>query len=259
MKPEYKTTEITSYEISSDNVVNQRFFAAYEESVRYVSGHVLELGCGVGKGLELFLPKAASYTAIDKNVKLTQYLSQKYPESTFINKFIPPFAGIADQSKDTVVSQQVIEHIEDDDFFVREYARVLKEGGTGIIVTPNKAMSLTRNPWHVREYTESELRSLLEKYFDKVEMFGLFGNEKVMAYHEENRESVRKITRFDVLNLQYRLPRRLLQVPYDILNRINRNRLQQANNDLVSSVTTADYFLATPTPEALDWFCVVRK
>lgn len=259
MALDYKTTEITSYEISSDNVVNQRFFAAYEESVKYVRGDVLELGCGVGKGLELFLPVCERYTAIDKNEKLTQHLQQKYPRGKFINAFIPPFQGIEDGSKDAVVSQQVIEHIEDDDLFVREYARVLKPGGTGIIVTPNKAMSLTRNPWHVREYDENELRSLLEKHFDKVEMLGLFGNEKVMQYHEENRESVRRITRFDVLNLQYRLPRRVLQVPYDILNRLNRKRLQTANNDLVASVTTKDYFLAAPTPQALDWFCVVRK
>ncbi|MEM6299714.1 MAG: methyltransferase domain-containing protein, partial [Bacteroidota bacterium] len=107
MAIEYKTTEITSYEISSDNVVNQRFFAAYEESVKFVSGDVLELGCGVGKGLELFLPVCDSYTAIDKNEKLTRYLQAKYPESKFINKFIPPFHDIEDESVDTVVSQQV--------------------------------------------------------------------------------------------------------------------------------------------------------
>ena len=46
-----------------------------------------------------------------------------------------------------------------------------------------------------------------------------------MAYYEQNRRSVARITRFDILDLQHRLPRRLLQLPYDILNRINRRKL----------------------------------
>ncbi|MGF1534799.1 MAG: class I SAM-dependent methyltransferase [Bernardetiaceae bacterium] len=259
MKPAYKTTEITSYDISSDNVVNQRFFAAYRESVRYVSGDLLELGCGVGKGLEVFLPNCDSYTAIDKNKNITDYLQKKYPQANFINAFIPPFQGIADASMDTVISQQVIEHIEDDAAFVGEYARVMRPGAQGVIVTPNRAMSLTRNPWHVREYSAEELEALLRRYFSKVTLWGLFGSDRVMEYHEQNRHSVRRITRFDVLDLQHRLPRRLLQVPYDVLNRLNRKRLQAEAPELVRGVTDADFFLDRPTEQAFDWFCLVEK
>ena len=35
-----------------------------------------------------------------------------------------------------------------------------------------------------------------------------------------------KITRFDIFNLQYILPRWMLQIPYDILNRLNRKKLK---------------------------------
>ncbi len=64
---------------------------------------------------------------------------------------------------------------------------------------------------------------------------------KVMAYYEQNRRSVARITRFDILDLQHRLPRRLLQLPYDILNRINRRKLLKANTDLTSSIRMEDY------------------
>ena len=76
-------------------------------------------------------------------------------------------------------------------------------------------MSLTRNPWHVREYTAGELRTLLGESFAAVETLGVFGNAKAMAYYEENRRSVQRLLRFDPLDLQHRLPRRLLQLPYD--------------------------------------------
>ena len=60
------TTEITSTEITSDNPIHQRLFKAYVLAESYIKGDVLEVGCGQGRGLELLIPKAKSYTAIDK-------------------------------------------------------------------------------------------------------------------------------------------------------------------------------------------------
>ena len=45
---------------------------------------------------------------------------------------------------------------------------------------------------------------VLKNSFDNYELKGVFGNDKVMDYYNKNKESVRKITRFDILNLQYR-------------------------------------------------------
>ena len=50
-------------------------------------------------------------------------------------------------------------------------------------------MSLTRNPWHVREYRIDELRRLLSEAFSAVETHGVFGNERVMEYYEHNRRA----------------------------------------------------------------------
>ena len=52
------TTEITSEKISSDNPIHQRLYKAYIESLPFISGDVLELGCGEGRGIDLIsLPK----------------------------------------------------------------------------------------------------------------------------------------------------------------------------------------------------------
>ncbi|MDH3709015.1 MAG: SAM-dependent methyltransferase, partial [Cyclobacteriaceae bacterium] len=42
------TTEITSDSISSDNPIHQRLLTAYYLAQPYISGHLLEVGCGEG-------------------------------------------------------------------------------------------------------------------------------------------------------------------------------------------------------------------
>ena len=180
------------------------------------------------------------------------------PHVRYMQATVPPLP-FADGSFDFVISFQVIEHIRRDVDFVREVHRVLRPGGQFIVTTPNAPMSLTRNPWHVREYTADELRDLLARSFSAVEMLGVAGNDRVMAYYEQNRRSVARITRFDVLDLQHRLPRRLLQLPYDLLNRINRRRLLRDNTDLTTSIRMDDYRVGPVTADCFDLFAVARK
>ena len=153
----------------------------------------------------------------------------------------------------------MIEHIQDDKKFLQEIHRVLKPGGKAIITTPNIKMTLTRNPWHIREYTNTELKELASTIFPQVEMKGIAGNESVMNYYEENKMSVAKFTRFDIFNLQYKLPASILRIPYDILNRANRKILQNNNNSLVSDISHQDYFLNEESETNLDLFCIMTK
>ncbi|GAB4339866.1 MAG: hypothetical protein OHK0038_19170 [Flammeovirgaceae bacterium] len=255
----YRTTEIASAEEISDNVLHQRLLYPYLKAAEIAKGDVLEIGCGFGRGVQLLEHQCNSFTGIDKNQALMQELSIKFPQFRFLSMFIPPLTGLADNSFDTVITFQVIEHIEDDHLFVKEIKRVLKKGGKAIITTPNIKLSLTRNPWHVREYQTEELRTLLKNYFSHVEIKGITGNQKVMNYYEANKASVKKFTRFDIFNLQYKLPRRWLQLPYDIANRMNRKLLQKQNNQLVREVSTADYYLSDNPDVCFDFYCIVEK
>ena len=171
---------------------------------------------------------------------------------------VPPI-GFDSNSFDYVVAFQVIEHIEEDMQFAREVARVLRPEGKFIVTTPNAPMSLTRNPWHVREYNADELRNLLECNFSKVEAFGVVGNDKVMEYYAKNRRSVERIARFDIFDLQHRLPRKLLQKPYDMLNRWNRKRLLRDNAKLTTSITYSDYAIEPYREGCFDLFFVATK
>src|SRR5690606_33526142 len=177
-----------------------------------------------GRGAELLIPQVKSFTAIDKIREAIEKLAQKFPQGKFISGNLPPLP-FADNTYDVVISFQVIEHIQDDKLFLSEIHRVLKPGGVALITTPNRRMSLSRNPWHIREYLPQELLGLAQNNFREAEMKGITGNEKVMKYYEENRKSVQRIMKWDFLNLQYRLPAALLRIPYEILNRWNRNKL----------------------------------
>lgn len=251
-----QTAERVSDQDLSDNYVFQRSKLAYVKASEIVSGKVLELGSGMGYGIRIIAPGTSAYLALDKHKP--PFDPEKFSMVKFQETVFPPLP-LADNSFDFVISFQVIEHIQDDRLFLREINRVLKPGGKFIVTTPNKPMSLTRNPWHIREYTISELKDLMDVYFRQVETKGVFGNSKIMAYYEKNRAAVRKITRFDLFNLQYRLPARLLQLPYDILNRMNRKKLLKNNQSLVSDITMEDYRLEEAGAACFDLFYIATK
>lgn len=250
------TAERVSLE-KSDNFVFQRSLLAYHRAAELVDGDILEIGTGMGYGVDIIAPKATRFITVDKQLpeNILQLANVEYYEME-----VPPIE-FENSSFDSVVSFQVIEHIAKDIDFVREVSRVMRAGGKFVVSTPNAPMSLTRNPWHVREYNADELRNLLECHFSKVEAYGVVGNEKVMEYYRKNRQSVRKITRFDFLDLQHRLPRVLLQIPYDILNRLNRRALHKKNTSLTDSIVMADYSIVPYEAgmECFDLFFVATK
>lgn len=255
----YATTEITSPELTSDNPIHQRLLMPYHQVSPLLSGHLLEVGVGVGRGLEILGQNCTHYTGLDKNQPLIRQLQQSHPQHRFLAQNIPPFTGLESNAFDFVVSFQVIEHIQDDEAFVKEIHRVLKPGGQVILTTPNRKRSLSRNPWHVREYFAGELIALLRKYFPVVNPQGIAGSEKVEHYLAANRASVQKIMRWDVFNLQYRLPRWALQIPYEVLNRLNRNRLQQSDDQLVREIDHTDYTLSDDLDNCLDFYFIAQK
>ena len=249
------TAERVSRTDASDNYVFQRSILAYHYAAGLVSGDVLEIGTGMGYGIDVIAPSATSYTTIDKSCAYDASL----PDNTRFQQMEVPPIGFADESFDYVISFQVIEHIKRDKDFVKEVSRVLRKGGKFIVSTPNAPMSLTCNPWHIREYTEQQLRDLLAADFSSIEAYGVNGNNKIMQYYEQNRRSVERIMRFDILDLQHRLPRWILQIPYDVMNRLNRRRLLENNNELTRSIKMDDYTIGEISPQSFDLYYIATK
>lgn len=253
------TTEITSESIPSDNPIHQRLLKAYVVAADLVNGDLLEVGCGEGRGIDWLLPRVKSYSAIDKIAPVIEKLKAKYPVGKFYSGNIPPLSVFEDNSFDSIVSFQVIEHIENDSLFLKEIHRVLKPGGVAYLTTPNRPLSLSRNPWHIREYTAQELTDLAKQFFAIVTMKGITGNEKVMQYYERNKKSVEKLMSWDIFDLQHKLPASILRVPYEFMNRLNRNKLKDTSDELVTSIRHEDYLLSNSGNTSLDLFLIVEK
>ena len=250
-----QTAERSSGHDPSEQVIYNRCLYAYKAASEFVKGSIIELGSGEGYGIHMLAPLAQTYLAVDKFD--TDFSGHSNVE--FRKQLLPSLAGIAENTFDFAVTFQVIEHIQDDKTFISEIHRVLKPGGMLLLTTPNRPMSITRNPWHIREYTAAELAAIVGKSFSKVEVKGVFGSPVVMEYHERNKASVKRITRFDILNLQYTLPRQLLQIPYDIMNRLNRRKLMEGNTEIVNKVSLADFFLENTTDDCFDLFVIATK
>ena len=80
-----------------------------------------------------------------------------------------------DQSFDTLLSLEVLEHVPEPDKLVREFVRVLRPGGK-LLVTVPFAAPLHQLPFDFQRFTEPGIRALLERHGLVIEVLEPRGN-----------------------------------------------------------------------------------
>lgn len=255
MQALFATAERTKDFSLADNYVYQRHVFAYRHAARLLGDVVIELGCGNGYGMQLLARHCQWYTGVDKYAAAKQLSAN----SGFFKASLPNLSNIGSNSFDTVICFQVLEHIKNDGRLLAEIHRILKPGGRLLLTTPNRLMSLTRNPFHVREYTPVSMQQLVASTFTRYTIRGIKGNDNVMTYYRCNKKQVEQVTRWDVLNLQYRLPAFLLKWPYNMMNNLNRFTLYNRQTALTATIEYADFFLDEADDTCLDFFIVAEK
>jgi glycosyltransferase involved in cell wall biosynthesis/SAM-dependent methyltransferase len=134
---------------------------------------VLDIASGEGYGSALLAQVATSVLGVDISAEAVAHARTAYKRDNL--DFVVGDARLlpaADGSFDVVVSFETIEHYGEQAQFLAEVRRVLRPEGLFIVSTPDRdnysPADTEANPYHARELTEEEFRSLLQVQFKNV-------------------------------------------------------------------------------------------
>jgi SAM-dependent methyltransferase/GT2 family glycosyltransferase len=136
---------------------------------------VLDIACGEGYGSNLLAGVSKHVIGVDIASEVIAHAKHAYHKKNLLFREgsclnIP----VEDRSVDLVVSFETIEHLDDHEQFLREIKRVLSDGGTLIISSPDKQEYTDRlgnkNPFHRLELSHADFRRLLKRHFKKCQL-----------------------------------------------------------------------------------------
>jgi SAM-dependent methyltransferase len=148
---------------------------------------VLDVGLGLGYGLQILAAKAERLAGIDVDaaaVERGKRIFAGHPRVKEILAYDGMTIPFADKSFDVVTCVEVLEHVPDYEAFVRELARVARR--CVFITTPNRRPEYTladgrpRNYWHLREWSQPELDAILRGLGFRLEWHYLSGKTEAL-------------------------------------------------------------------------------
>jgi SAM-dependent methyltransferase len=160
---------------------------------------LLDIASGSGYGSQLLARYADKVYGVDIEERAIDYAVKHYSEKNIEFKVGSGTAiPLDDETIDTVVTFETLEHIENYQSFIEEIKRVLKKNGQLMLSTPNDREFPEGNHFHVHEFTYEELLGLLKKHFKYVDpyyqgtwIYTGVGSDK--ALFGENDSSIRVI------------------------------------------------------------------
>lgn len=186
---------------------------------------VLDCGCGSGYGSAMIARNALRVTGVDVADDAVAYANMRFGTDNLQFQQVNPDGALPfdDASFDVALSFQVFEHVADEQHYLREIARVLKPGGTLLLVTPDRSTRLFPfqqpwNRWHLREYSEASLSQQLARVFADVRMLKMTGPEEIIGIE------LRRCRRLKWLSLPFTLPLYPRSMRVALLNAVHRLR-----------------------------------
>jgi SAM-dependent methyltransferase len=188
--------------------------AGYREVIdRLGAGVVLDVGCGLGDETVRLAGPGRYVVGVDYHPETALLAAREW--STNGQGAAPiAFAGMDGSTIGLrggcvawACSSHIIEHFTAPERHVAELARVVADGGTAFVITPNRPADF-ENPFHVYLFGAAELASLLRLFFHEVEVWGLEGDDVLQADFAARRRSGARILKLDFLGLRHRVPRR---------------------------------------------------
>ena len=123
-----------------DNIIKSLKLKNQEKPLQKV--RILDVGCGGGLLSEPMKKLGAEVVGIDaseKNIQIAKLHAKK--NNLDINYFCSSPENFTKKMKfDVVLNMEIVEHVEDVDFFLKSSAKLLKKGGIMFVATLNKTL-----------------------------------------------------------------------------------------------------------------------
>ncbi len=123
-----------------ENIINN--FKLKNKANPLLGVKILDIGCGGGLLSEPMSRMGAKVTGIDassKNVKIAKLHSKK--NNLKINYFCSSPEKLRVKEKfDVILNMEIVEHVEDVDFFLKSCSKLLKKNGLMFVATINKTL-----------------------------------------------------------------------------------------------------------------------
>lgn len=149
----------------------EAYFICLNKYVR-ADDHVLDVGFGLGYGLNTLAIKAGKVSGVDIDQKIYDYCQKtlvgRNPKLDKLFIYDGYHLKFPDNHFDIISSVDVLEHVDEYDKFLKELMRVSKRGV--FISTPNRRPEYTnpdgtpKNQWHLREWSFEELDKIVSKF-----------------------------------------------------------------------------------------------
>ena len=166
--------------LDADVLLRMEHRHRYMWAAGYASGDVCDLACGYGYGAEVLAANqlVKSYVGIDASGEVIAQANQRFASDA--RRYIVSSATdipLADQSIDTIVSLETLEHLLEPSLALGEFKRVLRPDGVLVGSVPSKYFDdraedvYGKNPYHVTRFTYAELVKLLGRYFSTFRVY----------------------------------------------------------------------------------------
>lgn len=170
----------------------------YSQFEPFLGRRVLEVGCSIGNFTEKLVERTERMIALDVIPEYTQTATDRFGHFSHFTAYHMDICDpkiltwVKDERIDTIICQNVLEHIEDDITALRHMYQLLVPGGHLILLVPALQMiygTMDAADDHFRRYNKSMARTRLEATGFKIDtiyymnfpgFFGWFFNGRIL-------------------------------------------------------------------------------